>query len=680
MRLSRRQALAGGVTAGLWLGVGSAAGAAAKPKFGTFGVALDLMDPKAAAGDDFFRHVNGGWLETAQIPSDRARWGEFDRLREQSDTDTRAILEEAAKPGATGNGRKAGDYYASFMDEAAIEALGAAPLKPDLARIAGIDTPAKLAEALAWLTISTNASQPVNFGVRVDPKTPTRYTTGLSQGGLGLPDRDYYLIDQPSFVSARTAYRKHVAAMLGFAGFSDTEAKAARIYGLEEKLAKTHWTRVESRDADKTYNVWPTAELSTRAPGFDWAAYLKELGAATEPNQIVRQPSATIAFAALARDTPLADWRDYLAFRLIADRAPVLSKAFAEESFNFNGKTLNGTPEQPVRWKRGVARTNDAIGDAVGRLYAAKHFPPAAKAQAEKLIANVKAAMGVRIRNLKWMSAPTKAKALAKLTALRVEVGYEDKPRDYAGLQIVRGDAYGNFARAIAHESKRGMGKLGKMVDRGEWSMTAATVNAQSNSVLVKVMFPAAILQPPFFDPAADAAVNYGGIGVVIGHEISHQFDDQGSKYDAAGKLDNWWSPEDLVQFKAASAQLAAQYDAYVPIPGMHINGGLTLGENLGDLGGLNFAYDAYHASLNGKPAPVIGGYTGDQRFFMGFAQVWRELRRDEYMRQQLTTDPHSPGEFRAAMVRNIDGWYSAFGVGSGAKLYLAPDQRIKVW
>ncbi|HET9161792.1 MAG TPA: M13 family metallopeptidase [Caulobacteraceae bacterium] len=680
--LNRRSVLMGGIAASAAL---SAIGPAAaqpkgKPQMGDFGVETKLFDRAVAPGDDFYEYVNGGWDKANTIPPDKSRFGEFEILRDLSDAHSRELMELAGQAGASANTKKIGDYYAAFMDEAAIEAKGASPLAPDLARIAAISNAAGLAQAIGWLNRDTAATMPINVGIGVDQKDTARYATSMSQGGLGLPDRDYYVIDQAAFVSARAAYKKHVAAMLKLAGFADTDAKAERIYALEDKLARSHWTRIESRDADKTYNPWPTAEIATRAPGFDWIGMLREVGLDQRPVFVVRQPSAFAAFAQLSNQIPLADWKDYLAMRLIASRATVLSKAFVDENFAFNGKVLNGTPEQQVRWKRGVAATNGAMGDAVGRLYAAKYFPPSAKAAAETMIAGVKAAWVNRIKTLKWMTPQTKQKALAKLAALRVEIGYEDKPRDYSTLVVERADAYGNAARSIRHEWSRQMAKLPRPVDRGEWSMIASTVNAQSNFVLVKVMFPAAILQPPFFDPNADPAVNYGGIGAVIGHEMSHQFDDQGSKYDSTGRLQNWWSPTDLAQFKAAGQKLIDQYDSYKPLPDMHIQGGLTLGENIGDLAGLGVAYDAYKASLKGKRAPVIDGFTGEQRFFLGWAQVWRTLTRDPAMRNNLTTDPHSPGPWRAITVRNIDAWYEAFGVKPGQKLYLAPEDRVKVW
>lgn len=685
--LNRRHALIGGLAAGgavaafePALAKAAQAAAQGKPQFGRFGVETQLMDPALAPGDDFYGFVNGGWTKSNAIPSDRSRWSEFERLGEVSDIATRAVIEEAAKPGAAGNAKKVGDYYASYMDEAGIEAKGATPIASDLARIAVIATPTQLAEAIGWLNRDSTATMPVNIGVGVDQKQPTRYAVSIGQGGLGLPDRDYYMVDQPAFVTIRAAYKTHIATLLRLAGLSNPEARAARIYAFEDKLARTHWSRIESRDAEKTYNVWPTAEFVSRAPGFDWGAMLTDLQMQDRPAFVVRQPTALTAFAALAAATPMADWRDYLAMRLIASRTGMLSKAFTDEAFAFNGKTLNGTPEQQVRWKRGVSAVEDAMGDAVGRLYAAKHFPPEAKTAAEAMIANVKAAWVNRIKALPWMTAPTKDKALAKLAALRVEVGYEDKPRDYATLEVIRGDAYGNRLRAIRHGYTRQIAKLTRPVDRGEWSMIAPTVNAQSNSVLVKVMFPAAILQPPFFDPNADPAVNYGAIGTVIGHEMSHQFDDQGSKYDSTGKLDNWWSATDLAQFKATGAKLIAQYDSYKPLPDMHIQGALTLGENIGDLAGVGVAYDAYKTSLNGKPAPVLAGFTGEQRFFLGFGQMWRALHREPALRNRLTTDPHSPGPWRAITVRNVDAWYAAFKVRAGQSLYLAPADRVRIW
>jgi putative endopeptidase len=670
-------------TAGGALAKGAAHGAG-------WGVDLTQMDPAVAPGDDFFRHVNGKWLATTQIPSDRARLAEFNRLDDLNSTRTRAILEAAAKSPTNPEARKMGDFYASLMDEAGVEARGAAPLQGDLTRIAAIATPADLARAIAevtrqWLPPLPGGASPVPpapiaAGVTVDNKQPTRYLPALSQGGIGLPDRDYFLLDEPAFQKARAAYRTHLTAMFKLAGLSDPEARGGRVYALEEKIAKTHWTRAAQRDADKRYNLFRRAELSAKAPGLDWDAFLDACGFAGQDLFLVGQPSAIAGASALTREVGLEDWRDYLAFRAIRNFAPVGPKAFVDEYFAFNDRTLAGTPELPARWKRAGQVLDRAMGHAVGRVYLAKYFPPAARAQAQAMTGQIKAAMGRRITALAWMAPQTKARALTKLAAARIEIGGQTPLRTYAGLAIERGDAYGNYLRAARFERDRNLGKPGRPVDRGEWSMVPQTVNAQANPVLVKIMFPAGIMQGHFFNPDADPAVNYGAIGVVMGHELSHLFDDQGSKFDEKGALNNWWTPADLKQFTAATDALARQYDTYEPLPGAHINGRLTLGENIADLAGLSLARDAYYASLGGKPAPVIGGYSADQRFYLSYAQLYRSLSRDGFMRQALATDPHSPGEWRAAEVRNVDPWYAAFKVTPGQKMYLAPDQRVRIW
>jgi len=686
-----RRAFGAGLMAAPLMGAAPAALAAAtkgKTEYGDFGLDLTAIDPSVAPGDDFFRYVNGGWLKTATIPADRSSWGAGARINENTQARTRAIMESAGALG-TADGRKIADYYGAWIDEAGLERLGTAPLKPELARIAAVDTPAKLARELAelsWAALpnpngaSPLPQSPLACGVNVDIKQPTRYISGLTQGGIGLPDRDYYLVDTPANLKARDAYKVHLARMFTLAGFDDAEGRATRVYALEERIARGHRTRVANRQAEGRYNPFTRADFAAKAPGVDWDAYLKAAGLDGQSVLIVNQPEATAAAAAAVRDVPLADWRDYLAFRAIRNFAPVGPKAFREEDFDYNGRVLSGTPEMPAAWKTAVVQTDRALGQAVGQIYLQRHFPAASRAQIADMTVNLKRSMAQRIRGLDWMTPATKARALAKLQNLRVEIGGQQPSRNYSSLQVVAGDGFGNLKRAQAFERARTLGKLGRPVDRGEWSMNPQTINAQSNSVLIKVMFPAGYLQPPNFDPNADAAVNYGAIGRVIGHEISHQFDDQGSKFDEKGALDNWWTPQDLAKFQAAGAGLAAQYDAYEPLPGARINGRLTLGENIGDLAGLSMAYDAYHASLGGKPAPVLAGLTGDQRFFLSFAQTHRSLQRDNALRQQLLTDPHSPNEWRTAEVRNVDAWYESFGVQPGQKMYLPPDRRVRVW
>jgi putative endopeptidase len=690
-RLFTSSALAGAAMAGMGLKpVRAAATVPDAQHVDGFGIDLAAMDSSIKPGDDFYRYVSGKWLRTTQIPADSARWVEFNRLDALNAQRSHAILESAKTAPASPEEKKLGDFYAGLMDEGGIEKNGIAPLKPELARIAAIATPADLARAIAqlswdWLVPLPGGGSPVPpapiaTGVSVDAKHPTRYLPSLGQGGIGLPDRDYFLIDNPGFVKTRAAYRAHLAAMFTLAGLNDADARAARVYALEERIAKAHWTRQAQRDAEKRYNLWSRADFAAKAPGMDWDAFLKAAGFVNEQTFLVTQPSAISAAAAAVGAAPLTDWRDYLSYRVIRGFAPAGPAAFVQENFLFEDKTLAGTPQLPARWKRVGQITDRAMGHAVGRIYLANYFPPAVRAQAQTMVENIKAAMGARLKTLAWMAPQTKARALAKLQAVRIEVGGQQPLRTYETLTVLRQDAFGNVLRAAHVDYQRDLNKLGKPVDRGEWQMVPQTVNAQSNPVMQKIMFPAGIMQGLFFNPAADPAVNYGAVGIVMGHELSHQFDDQGAKYDEHGALNNWWTPDDLKKFTAAVEKLAAQYDTYAPLPGMHINGHLTLGENIADLAGLSLARDAYYASLNGKPAPVIGGFTADQRFYMAYNQAYRSLSRDDFMRQALATDPHSPGEWRAVEVRNVDPWYAAFAVGPGQKLYLAPEQRVKIW
>jgi putative endopeptidase len=655
--------------------------ASKKPQIGTWGFDLAGMDRSVKPGDNFFDFANGNWARTTEIPLDRSSWGGFGVLVDLSDQRTRTIIEEAARSnGAPGsNARKVGDFFASFMDEAAIEGKGTAPLKPFLDKVAAIRNASDLARAFGELG-QYGVSAPVGGEVEQDLKDNSRYAVYVGQGGLGLPDRDYYLDDSnPKFVEARAKYKTHIATMLRLAGIGDAEAKAGRIYDLEHKIAESHWSRVEQRQIEKLYNPMTKAEMATNMPGFDWNAYLAAAGLADQEQVIVAHPSALTGAAKLVQSEPIETWKDYLTFRTIAAAAPLLPRAFVEESFNFNGKTLSGTPQLKDRWKRGTDLIGGTMGEAVGQLYVERYFPPAAKAKADELVRNLIRAMDARLANLAWMTPETKVKARAKLAAFTPKIGYPDKWRDYSALEIRPGDALGNAMRAGQFEYRRNLAKLGKPIDRSEWGMSPQTVNAYANPLLNEVVFPAAILQPPFFDPNADDAVNYGGIGAVIGHEISHHFDDQGRKFDSSGSLADWWTEEDIAQFKRFTDQLGAQYSAYEPLPGAHIKGDLTMGENIADLAGLTIAYDAYKMSLGGKPAPVIDGFTGDQRFFLGYGQVWRTKYRDQLLQQLLTTDPHSPGNFRPLVVRNFDPWYQAFNVRDG-KLYLPPDQRVRIW
>jgi putative endopeptidase len=659
-------------------GHSAAAHASAKPQLGTWGVDLAGMDKTVNPGDSFYNYVNGTWDKNTQIPADKASWGGFGVLRDLSDTRTRTIIEEAAaRHGAPGTTeQKVGDLYASFMDVNAIEAKGITPLKPFFDQINAINNTTDLARFFGEAN-RVGISTPFGAGIEQDLKDNSRYSVYLGQGGIGLPDRDYYLDDKHAEV--RTKYQQHIANMLRLAGITNPEARAQGIFDLEKKIATAHWTRVQSRQIDKLYNPMTPAQMVQEIPGFDFPVFLDAAGLNGQPQMIVANPSALQGAAKLVQSEPIQTWKDYLTFHAISSSAGMLPKAFVDESFAFNGKVLSGVPQLKDRWKRGVDLVGGAMGEAVGQLYVQRYFPPAAKAKADELVQNLIASMDRHLAALQWMAPETKVKARAKLAAFTPKIGYPDKWRDYSSLQIVRGDALGNGLRARAFEYKRNLDKMGKPVDRSEWGMTPQTVNAYANPLLNEVVFPAAILQPPFFDPNADPAVNYGAIGAVIGHEISHHFDDQGRKFDPKGNLSEWWSPQDVERFQAMTGKVVAQYGAYEPIAGSHVNGELTLGENMADLAGLAIAYDAYKMSLHGKPDKVIGGYTGDQRFFLGFGQVWRNKMREAALLQQLTTDPHSPGQLRPNVVRNFDAWYKAFNVRDG-KLYLPPEQRIHIW
>jgi putative endopeptidase len=658
----------------------AAQAAAAKPTFGTFGFDTAGMDRSVNPGDNFYDYANGSWTKNTPIPADKPLWGGFVVLDELSTQRTRDVIEAAAKTDAPAGSveRKVGDFYASFMDEPAIEAKGIAPVKPYLDQVAAIGTASDLARTFGTLA-QYGVGAPVGVGVLPDLKENTHYSAYLSQGGLGLPDRDYYT-DQtnPKFAEARAKYKEHVANMLRLAGFDQPEARAQRVFDLETKIAQAHWTRIQSRQIDKLYNPMTRAELATKLPGFDWKAYLDAAGLSGQDRFIVAQPDALQGAAKLIQSEPLDTWKDYLDYRLLSESAPLLSKPFVDEDFAFS-KVLSGTPQLPERWKRGAGLVGSGMGEAIGQIYVARYFPPSAKAKADELVHNLIRAMDMHLANLTWMSPETKAKAREKLAVFTPKIGYPDKWRDYSTLEIRRDDAFGNAARATQFEYRRNIAKLGKPIDRSEWGMTPQTVNAYANPLMNEVVFPAAILQPPFFDPNADDAVNYGAIGAVIGHELSHHFDDQGRKFDKSGNLADWWSPADIDAFKKLTDRLGAQYSAYEPLPGQHVKGEQTMGENIADIAGLAIAYDAYHMSLHGKPAPVIDGYTGDQRFFLGYAQVWRTKFRDAYLQQLLTVDVHSPGNVRPLVVRNFDAWYKAFNVRDG-KLYLPPDQRIRIW
>jgi putative endopeptidase len=645
------------------------------PQIGTFGFDMAGRDPAVTPGADFFDHASGTWYKNTAIPADRSTYGMFHVLQDLSLERTRTILEEGTRQ--TGN--KPGDFYAAFMDEAAVNAKGVAPVKPWLAALRGTRDKTQFATELAKLQ-RQGVGGLVGVGVGQDDKAPDTYAVNFGQSGLGLPDRDYYLKADAKLAAIRTAYQAYLARMLTLAGEANAEPRAAAVVAMETAIANAHWSRVDSRDADKTYNKWMAADFAAKAPGFPWAPYMTAMGVANRPYYLVAQPTAIAGEAKVFADTPLPVLQDFAMLRVLRSYAPMLSKPFEEANFAFYGTTLSGTPQQQARWKRAVGATSSALGEDVGKQYVARYFPPEAKAEADKLVKNVVAAMGERLQKLEWMAPETKAKAQAKLAAFTPKIGYPDTWRDYSALEVKRDDLVGNVARANAFEYQRELNKLGRPIDRGEWFMTPMTINAYANPTMNEIVFPAAILQPPFFDPKADPAVNYGAIGAVIGHEISHHFDDQGRKYDATGKLTDWWTPQDVTRFKVFTDALVAQYNQYEPLPGQHVNGELTLGENIADLAGLTVAYDAYHKSLGGRPAPAVAGTSGDQRFYYGWAQVWRTKWRDPALQQALLSDPHSPGHQRTLVVRNLDPWYAAFGVKQGEKNYLAPASRVRIW
>lgn len=651
------------------------------PQLGTYGFDTAGMDRSANPGDSFYQYANGTWAKTTQIPADRSVFGMFHVLRDLSQERTRAILEdERAKAGS-----KPGMLYASFMDEAAADAKGVAPIKPWLTEIAALKDRTAVARWMGEMN-RKGVSGLFGFFVAPDDKQPDTYIAQWGQGGIALPDRDYYLKDDAKLADTRTKYQAYLAQMLTMLGEQNAPARAAAVFEFEKGLATAHWTRIESRDADKTYNKWAAADFPAKAPGFPWVAYLDAVGLGKQQAMLVAQPTAFTGEAKLFGETPLPVLQDYLRLKLANAYAPYLSKQFDAARFAFFGTVLSGTPEQQVRWKRGADLVTNQMGEAVAPIYVQRYFPPEAKAAADELVKNVIAAMGERLDKLEWMAPETKVKARAKLAAFTPKIGYPDKWRDYSGLEVRAGDLVGNVARGNEFEHAFHLAKLGKPIDRGEWYMTPMTVNAYANPTMNEIVFPAAILQAPFFDPKADPAVNYGGIGAVIGHEISHHFDDQGRKYDPTGKLADWWTPADVERFKVFTDKLVAQYDGYQPIKAengagaQNIQGGLTLGENIADLAGLTVAYDAYHKSLGGKAAPTIDGTSGDQRFYFGWAQVWRTKFREPALRSALLSDPHSPGEYRVATVRNLDPWYDAFDPKAGTGLYLTPEQRIRIW
>ena len=649
------------------------------PRYGAWGFDISGMDRSVKPGDDFFNWASGSWFKTMEIPADRTRFGNFDALAILSEARTNAIIEDAVAGRVQDvDAAKISAAYKAFMDEARIEALGATPIKPELDALRAAKSRDDIA-ALMGKAAFTNYNALLGLGIGDDAKDPSRYAVYAGAGGLGLPDRDYYL--DPKFADKKTAYEAYIARMLTLIGWSKPAEHAKAIVALETRIAEATWTRVQRRDRDKTYNPKTLAELKALSPGFAWDRYIDSAGLKGVDRFVVTTDTAFPKIAAIYGETDLDTLKAWQAFHVADGAAPLLSKAFVDASFDFNDKTLAGQPEQRPRWKRGVAAVNGMLGESIGRIYVARYFPPESKAKMEALVGNIRAAMKARIERLDWMGPETKAKALDKLAKFGVKIGYPDKWRDYSALEVRADDAYGNAVRAGAYEWNRQVARLNGPVDKAEWNMFPQRVNAYYSSVKNEIVFPAAILQAPFFHPDADPAINYGGIGGVIGHEISHGFDDQGRKSDGDGVLRDWWTAEDAAKFKAQADRLGAQYSSYEPIPGAKVQGGLTMGENIGDMGGLSLAYDAYMISLGGKPAPVLDGFTGQQRVFLGWAQVWRAKYRDDAIRQQVVSDPHSPPYFRVnGTIVNLDPWYDAFGVKDGDKLYVAPQDRVRIW
>ncbi|RUL65904.1 M13 family peptidase [Dyella dinghuensis] len=655
------------------------------------GIDLSYIDHSVKSGDDFFSYANGAWVKMAQIPADRSATGPTQELEDLTAKRTADLIQNMAKthPAAGTNNRKIADFYAAYMDEAGIEKKGLAPVKAELGEIDAIKTRDDLARVLGREMRAdvdpinaTNFQTENLFGLFIAQglEDPSHNIAYLMQGGLGMPSRDYYLSHDPEMAADRAKYKTYIGALLKLAGTTDADTQAAAIMTLETKIAQAQQSLVDSEDIHKANNMWTIADYAQRAPGMNWTVYFNAAGLGDQKQIDAWQPAATIAIAALVGSEPIETWKQLLRYHAIDSAAPLLPKAFADLNFTFYSGTLEGVPAQPERWKRAVDATSSDLDYAVGRVYAQKYFPPEAKVEVQDMVKNLIATFNERLDTLAWMTPATRAKAKAKLAALRVGVGYPDTWRDYSALVVRQDDALGNHERAIEYRYHYQLSKLGKPVDRGEWWMTPQTVDAVNLPVQNALNFPAAVLQPPFFFPHGDAAVNYGATGATIGHEISHSFDNLGSEFNAQGKLENWWTPQDAAHFKATTQKLVDQYNHYEALPGLHVNGQQTLGENIADVAGLAVAYAAYHRSLHGKPAPVIGGLTGDERFFLAYAQSWRVKIRDAELRQRLSTDVHAPDNIRAQAVRNIDGWYAPFHVQSGQKLYLSPDDRVKIW
>ena len=663
---------------------GIASIAALTPELGSFGIDLSHQDLSTLPGDDFFRFANGDWLDTYELPADRRRHGSFNELTDRSDARVRTIINDltAIEPTQDSMEQKVSDYYLSYMNSETLNGLGISPLRPGLSRLAQVDTAEELVSAFGRARIDTTAS-PISFSIGTDRSDPDRHQLNISVGGIGLPDRDYYLQDTERFLNVREEYVAHIERILDFADITNSAAKATKVLEIETQIAEHLWPRADRRNRDLTYNPMSYDEFLTSYPNFDWSSYFSAAGVPEFADLNVSYPSATVPIINLIAEISVADWNSYMMYHFISNNAGVLSEEIDRENFHFYSTVLNGVPEQRERWERGVARVgaSSSLGEAVGQVYVERHFSESAKQQMVDLVENLRTALGQSIEELDWMGVQTKEEASEKLSTFRPKIAYPDEWTDLSAIQISRSDLFANAQSVREFNYEDSLSRLGKPTDREEWGMTPQTVNAYYRSSFNEIVFPAGILQPPFFDPAADLAVNYGGIGAVIGHEMGHGFDDQGSKSDALGVQRDWWTDEDRANFDVLTMALAAQYDQFEPVPGYFIDGNFTLGENIGDVGGLSIAYRAYKMALNGEEAPVIDDLTGDQRFFLSWAQVWRGKYREDALIQQLTSDPHSPQEFRVnGVVRNFDEWYEAFEVQPEDALYLPPEERVRIW
>jgi predicted metalloendopeptidase len=664
---------------------------AAAPTAGTeLGVEKAWMDTSAKPGDDWYKYADGGWMKSTEIPADRSSVGAFWIASEKTDAQLGALISDILKanPDAGSNEAMVKDYYTAYLDTQAIDAAGMAPVQADLARLNAISDKKQLASVLGSQVradvdpLNSTDFQTENlFGVFVTQALKGgEVVPYILQGGIGMPEREYYLSSDPKMAELRTAYRQYIGDLLTAAGVADAKAKAQRIYDLEVKIAKAHQSREDSENWAKASSLWSQADFASKAPGIDWPAFFQASQLSGAKTFDAYHPEAITRLSALVASEPLEAWKDWLVFHQINSNASVLPSKLDNLHFAFFGTKLTGAEQQRPRDKRALAAVNANLGDALGQLYTAKYFPAADKARVQEMVGNIKAAFVKRIDALDWMADSTKAEAKKKVETMEVGVGYPDTWRNYSGLKVVPNNAYANQQAASALRYKQELGKIGKPMDRREWWMNAQLVNAVNLPVQNALNFPAAIMQPPFYDPKADDAFNYGAIGSVIGHEISHSFDNNGAQFDSTGAMRDWWTPADKAKFEQAGKALADQFDQYEPFPGLHVNGKLTLGENIADVAGLAAAYEAYHASLNGKEAPTIDGFTADQRFYLAFAQAWATKTREAALRQRIATDGHAPGQYRALTVRNQDPWYAAFGIKEGDKLYLAPEKRVKVW